>query len=395
MPEIAAMTSPIQLLVEGNDQRNFFEAFIEHLSLDNIQIQNFGGVNELRGFLLALANAPGFRETVQSVGIVRDAETSAQGAFQSVQGSLSNAGLPVPNQPERCAGSSPATTVLILPGNNRPGMLETLLCQSFGGSQEEACINAFFDCVEAIPKVSINNPDKARAYAYLTTKPTPHHSVGMAAKQSYWDLKPPRLQPSSTISHGTVEETQPAEHPEYNMARPRKNATKNIETYTHPDKERVNNPPVGLVTPDTDKDVGKKTYAYDPHLDPQLRWAGKAEHTSFEVPTVSLHMHERIDPRSIIEAVRKQDSADSQLSLFATPEQNPPIRQAIEFYKHKHNWTNRLIAGDSLLVMNSLLEKEGMGRQSTDGLHRPTLRDHVQVQLPTLRRQARRDRRQG
>ena len=143
------------------------------------------------------------------------------------------------------------------------------------------------------------------------------------------------------------------------MARARKNATKNIETYTHPGKERVNNPPVGLVTPDTDKDAGKKTYAYDPHLDPQLQWAGKAEHTSFEVPTVSLHVHERIDPRSIIEAVRKQNS-EPQLSLFATPKENPPIRQAIEFYKHKHNWTNRLIAGDSLLVMNSLLEKEGM-----------------------------------
>ena len=144
------------------------------------------------------------------------------------------------------------------------------------------------------------------------------------------------------------------------MPRARKNTNRDIEPYTHPDKERVNNPPVGLVTPDTDKDAGKKTYAYDPHLDPQLQWAGKAEHTSFEVPTVSLHVHERIDPRSIIEAVRKQNSAEPQLSLFATPQENPPIRQAIEFYKHTHNWTNRLIAGDSLLVMNSLLEKEGM-----------------------------------
>ena len=185
------INSRVQLLVEGNDQRNFFEAFIKHLSLANIQIQNFGGVNELRGFLLALANAPGFRETVQSVGIVRDAETSAQGAFQSVQGSLENAGLSVPGRPEDRAGSSPAVTVLILPGNNRPGMLETLLCQSFTGTPEEACISAFFDCVEAIPTVSITNPDKARSYAYLTTKPNPHHSVGMAAKQRYWNLDHP------------------------------------------------------------------------------------------------------------------------------------------------------------------------------------------------------------
>ena len=136
-----------------------------------------------------------------------------------------------------------------------------------------------------------------------------------------------------------------------------------IETYAHTDKERVNNPPVGLVTPDTDRDAGRRTYAHDPHLDPQLSWAGKAEHTSFEVPTVSLHVHERIDPRTVIEAVRKQNGAVPQMSLFSTPDENPPLRQAIEFYRHRHNWTNRLIAGDSLLVMNSLFEKEGLGGQ--------------------------------
>lgn len=133
-----------------------------------------------------------------------------------------------------------------------------------------------------------------------------------------------------------------------------------IKNYTHDDKERLNNPPVGLVTPDTDQDAGKKTYAYDPHLDPQLVWAGKTEHTSFEVPTVSLHVHERIDPRTIMEAVKKPNVGAQQYSLFETPAENPPIRQAIEFYKHQHNWSNRLVAGDSLLVMNSLLEKEGM-----------------------------------
>ena len=101
------------------------------------------------------------------------------------------------------------------------------------------------------------------------------------------------------------------------MAAPRKNARRDISHYTHADKERLNNPPVGLVTPDTDRDAGKKTYAYDPHLDPQLVWSGKAEHTSFEVPTVSLHVHERIDPHTIIEAVRKRNGSDSQLSLFA------------------------------------------------------------------------------
>jgi len=153
------------------------------------------------------------------------------------------------------------------------------------------------------------------------------------------------------------------------MARGRTKGTttskKPIEQYEHADKKRKNNPPVGLVTPQTDRDSGKKTYAYDPHLDPQLVWAGKAEYSSFDVATVSLHVHERIDPRSIVEAVRKRNGAGLpvQGSLFESPSENPPLRDAIDFYKHDHEWSNRLIAGDSLLVMNSLIEKEGLAGQ--------------------------------
>jgi len=75
-----------------------------------------------------------------------------------------------------------------------------------------------------------------------------------------------------------------------------KASAKPIEQYEHLDKERVNNPHIGLVNESTDTEYGqnKKTYQYDPHLDPQLQWAGKAERTSFEVPVVSLHVHERI-----------------------------------------------------------------------------------------------------
>ena len=92
----------------------------------------------------------------------------------------------------------------------------------------------------------------------------------------------------------------------------RKPPKRPIDRYEHADKKRINNPPVGLVTSDTDPPLSThKTYEYvrqvptiqprkvldyDPHLDPQLVWAGKKEHTSFDVPTVSLHVHERIDP---------------------------------------------------------------------------------------------------
>ena len=77
-----------------------------------------------------------------------------------------------------------------------------------------------------------------------------------------------------------------------------------------PARERTDNPPVGLVTPETDRDAGGKRYEHDPHPDPQLFRAGKVEHTSFEVSTVSLRVHERIEPRAIVEAVRRRNGAE-------------------------------------------------------------------------------------
>ena len=135
-----------------------------------------------------------------------------------------------------------------------------------------------------------------------------------------------------------------------------------LAQYTFEEEKRLNIPQTGLVTAETDPLNGKKAYTFDPHLDPELQWAGKTEGTSFDVDTVSLHAHERIDPLTIIEAVRNKEP-ESQRSLFyyfENPENNLPIRDAIEFYKHSEGWSNRLIAGDSLIVMNSLLEKEGM-----------------------------------
>ena len=107
--------------------------------------------------------------------------------------------------------------------------------------------------------------------------------------------------------------------------------TKPIEQYEHKDKNLLNNPPIGLVEEATESIItSKKKYEFDPHIDPQLQWAGKVEHTSFEVPTVSLHVHERIDPRRIIESVWKDDKVDAwQPSLFET--EKCPLREAIEF----------------------------------------------------------------
>lgn len=109
-----------------------------------------------------------------------------------------------------------------------------------------------------------------------------------------------------------------------------------------------------------EKRPDKKKYAYDPSLDPHLEWAGKAEAgTEFDVSTVPIYVQEKISPEALIARLKAGHHDNSQMLLFGetTHEQ---IGKAVDFYKHEDNWQNRMILGDSLLVMNSLLEKEGM-----------------------------------
>ena len=144
------------------------------------------------------------------------------------------------------------------------------------------------------------------------------------------------------------------------MARKTNKKAKDIALgqYQH-DKKRVNNPQVGMVSDQLDERPTKKTYQHDPYIDPHLSWAGKAEGVSFDTDTVSLHTHERIDPARIIQQVlKKKEDMPVQASLFEQATENLDEYQEFDFYHHTKNWSNRLVAGDSLLVMNSLLEKD-------------------------------------
>lgn len=132
-------------------------------------------------------------------------------------------------------------------------------------------------------------------------------------------------------------------------------SSRGVTEYRHDEATRKNNPEIGLATFNRVAEP-KVRYSYDPHLDPQLVWAGKTEHTSFEVDTVSLHIHERISTHAILRAVER---GEKQLDLFADPKL--PLTERIEFYQHDVDWANRLILGDSLFVMNSMLKRELMG----------------------------------
>ena len=188
MPSPQSLEASTQLLVEGNDQRNFFEAFVRHLGVSGVQVQNFGGVYDLSEFIMNMSGMDEFSDHVRSLGIVRDAEASAQEAFRSVQGSLRRIGLTAPDRPRQRVGVSPSVSVLILSDDDSPGMLETLLCRTFSGSGLDGCIDSFFECVHAELGHGPHRPHKARAHAYIATQRDAHVSVGVAAQRNYWDL---------------------------------------------------------------------------------------------------------------------------------------------------------------------------------------------------------------
>ncbi len=94
---------------------------------------------------------------------------------------------------------------------------------------------------------------------------------------------------------------------------------------------------------------------------PFLNWAGKAERHQIQVPTAPLFVHERHSTKAILDGIRHRKARGQTLDLFG--DAGMDVRENLEAYEHKGPWQNRMILGDSLSVMNSLLEFEGLAGQ--------------------------------
>ncbi|CAK7261827.1 MULTISPECIES: site-specific DNA-methyltransferase [unclassified Shinella] len=94
---------------------------------------------------------------------------------------------------------------------------------------------------------------------------------------------------------------------------------------------------------------------------PFLNWTGKAERQQVTVPTLPLFVHERHSTQAILETLKSHKALGTNLDLFGDIDLD--VADKLDAYEHKGPWTNRLVLGDSLQVMNSLLEYEGMGGQ--------------------------------
>ncbi len=150
------------------------------------------------------------------------------------------------------------------------------------------------------------------------------------------------------------------------MPRAKKQSSpKPVETYRHDDK-RTNIPTNELrgFVEDDESQPGRMLYPRDPSLDPQLVWQGKDEQDArdLEVPVVPIYIQEKILPQVIIENLRdtaRKGEPEPEMTLFDDYD-GIEFQELVEFYRHEQNWANRMILGDSLLVMTSLAEQEGL-----------------------------------
>jgi hypothetical protein len=173
------------VLVEGHEEELFFEALLKHMGLNSIQVLPIAGKNNLRANLKMLVVSPRYSAVVK-LGIVRDADKDPKAAFQSVCGALEMVNLPVPKVPLVPTGRGPQVTVMILPGDDRVGMLEDVCLRIVGEDPAMFCVEKYFDCLQERNVLMPRNSSKAKVQVFLGSRLEAGKRLGEAAQAGYW-----------------------------------------------------------------------------------------------------------------------------------------------------------------------------------------------------------------
>ena len=149
---------------------------------------------------------------------------------------------------------------------------------------------------------------------------------------------------------------------------PKPTSRKKVEALTHKEAKRKNIPTAEYQSVMEEEDQSPVRVAYERRnrdLDPQLVWRGKDEQDRADlvVPAPPLFIQEKVHPKALIDDIAansRNADPNSQPDLFADFNGLPDGNAKTEFYQHDANWSNRMILGDSLQVMTSLAEREGL-----------------------------------
>lgn len=185
---------PKQLLVEGPDEIAFFQHLLAHLEIADVQIQSYGGTSQLKKWFKGFVRVPNFH-TVESIGIVQDADENASSAFDRVCNVLTNAGQKSPDRPFSFSSGKPRINIGILPGPDaQSGMLEDLCLMTVEDDSAMACVISYLDCIQTLsdpPK----NLAKAKLQAFLASRKEPTIGLRRASEKGDWNWNHPALSP--------------------------------------------------------------------------------------------------------------------------------------------------------------------------------------------------------
>lgn len=180
MSQIKTTIEKSKLIIgEGKEDVMFLSQLIEYLEINDIQVNYYGGKDNLSNYLNNLPLIPGF-SNLRSLGITRDADESFDDASKSIEYSLRQHKL---NEIENLKIEK-----FILPDNSSPGMLEDLCLKSIH-TDEISCIENFFQCIETKARRKFNQTSKAKIHAWLSTQEHPNKRLGAEAQAGYinWD----------------------------------------------------------------------------------------------------------------------------------------------------------------------------------------------------------------
>ena len=187
------------LLVEGKDEENLFNALMikQRIDPDKIQIIAAGGVDKFPRNLRTIHTDAQIRPPLRSIGVVRDADHDAAGAFRSVCDHLRNTGYAPPAAHGEFSGAVPSIGVFIVPDGAEPGAMETLCRRSVEGTDGAECVDAYLECLERHGAMKSNRPDKSFAHAWLAAARNPVARVGEGALNGVWDFESSAFAPLS------------------------------------------------------------------------------------------------------------------------------------------------------------------------------------------------------
>lgn len=183
------ITEPNLLLVEGKEDVFFFEALMKDQGLQDIQIINAEGKDKFEPKLKALSSSPQFRTIVISLGVVRDADTEVDVAFECVTDALKSANLPVPESALVPTGNNPHVTVMILPGEGEHGMLEDLYLKSVESDPAMSCVEEYCRCLKQKCPFLPKNTSKAKVQVFLASRKEVGKGLGVAARDGCWPFE--------------------------------------------------------------------------------------------------------------------------------------------------------------------------------------------------------------